>query len=63
MAIAAIFLLWLSLRRITDVAIVTTSLGLSLFWMYGLIGWAVILGKETGFEILRSQFSQIFFLS
>ena len=60
MAIAVMFLLWLSLRRITDVAIVSTSLGLSLFWMYGLIGWAVILGKETGFEIIfRSQFSNL----
>ena len=52
MAIAVIFLLWLSLRRVTDVAIVSTSLGLSLFWMYGLIGWAVILRKETRFEII-----------
>ena len=50
MGVAIMVLLWASLRRVSDVAIVGTSLALSLVWMYGLIGWAIVLGKATGHE-------------
>ena len=60
MAFIVVGLLWINLRRISDVAIVSTSLVVSLFWMYGLIGWAMIFGQKTGFEfIFRSQFSNL----
>ena len=60
MALAVIILLWFSLRRKTDVAIVGLGLCLSLLWMQGLIGWSIILGQKTGFEIIfRSQFSNL----
>jgi predicted RND superfamily exporter protein len=60
MSLIVVALLWINLRRISDVAIVSTSLVVSLVWMYGLIGWAMIFGKETGFEfIFRSQFSNL----
>ena len=60
MGVAIMVLLWASLRRVSDVAIVGTSLALSLVWMYGLIGWAIVLGKATGHEfIFRSQFSNL----
>ena len=60
MGVAILVLLWASLRRVSDVAIVGTSLALSLVWMYGLIGWAIVLGKATGYEfIFRSQFSNL----
>ena len=60
MGVAIMILLWASLRRVSDVAIVGTSLALSLVWMYGLIGWAIVLGKATGHEfIFRSQFSNL----
>ena len=60
MGVAIMILLWASLRRVSDVAIVGTSLALSLVWMYGLIGWAIVLGKATGYEfIFRSQFSNL----
>ena len=60
MAFIVVGLLWLNLRRISDVAIVSTSVVVSLFWMYGLIGWAMIFGQKTGFEfIFRSQFSNL----
>ena len=60
MGLAIMVLLWASLRRVSDVAIVGTSLALSLVWMYGLIGWAIVLGKSTGYEIIfRSQFSNL----
>ena len=60
MSVIVVFLLWINLRRISDVAIVSTSLVVSLIWMYGLIGWAMIFGQRTGFEfIFRSQFSNL----
>ncbi len=60
MAIVVIILLWLSLRRISDVLIVGVGLVLSLLWMQGLIGWGVIFGEKYGFEIIfRSQFSNL----
>ncbi|MFL2951504.1 MAG: RND family transporter [Candidatus Thalassarchaeaceae archaeon] len=60
MGFSILILLWASLRRISDVGIVATSLVLSLVWMYGLIGWAIILGKWSGNEIIfRSQFSNL----
>ena len=60
MGAAILILLWASLRRASDVAIVATSLGVSLIWMYGLIGWAIIIGKWADNEIIfRSQFSNL----
>ena len=60
MGLSIMVLLWASLRRVSDVAIVSTSLALSLVWMYGLIGWCIVLGKATGNEfIFRSQFSNL----
>ncbi len=60
MAIVVIILLWLSLRRISDVLIVCTGLILSLLWMQGLIGWSIIFGNKVGWEIIfRSQFSNL----
>ena len=60
MSVIVVALLWINLRRISDVAIVSTSLVVSLIWMYGLIGWAMIFGQRTGFEfIFRSQFSNL----
>jgi len=60
MAFAVVGLLWINLRRKSDVAIVSTALTLSLVWMYGLIGWTIILGQRTGFEVIfRSQFSNL----
>ncbi|MBR79333.1 MAG: hypothetical protein CMA88_00890 [Euryarchaeota archaeon] len=60
MGIAILILLWASLRRVSDVAIVATALAVSLVWMYGLIGWAIILGKWLDNEIIfRSQFSNL----
>jgi len=60
MGFAILILLWASLRRVSDVGIVATSLVLSLVWMYGLIGWAIIIGKWSGNEIIfRSQFSNL----
>ena len=60
MGFAILILLWASLRRVSDVGIVATSLVLSLVWMYGLIGWAIIIGKWSGYEVIfRSQFSNL----
>jgi hypothetical protein len=60
MSIVVVLLLWVNLRRISDVAIVSTSLVTSMIWMYGMIGWAIILGRGAGFEIIfRSQFSNL----
>ena len=60
MSLVVVALLWINLRRKSDVAIVSTALALSLAWMYGLIGWAIILGQKTGFEVIfRSQFSNL----
>jgi len=60
MSIVVIALLWLSLRRLSDVIIVCTGLILSLLWMQGLIGWSIVFGNKYGFEIIfRSQFSNL----
>ena len=60
MAIVVVMLLWLSLRRISDVFIVCIGLILSLLWMQGLIGWSIIFGNKYGLEIIfRSQFSNL----
>ncbi|HIE63641.1 MAG: hypothetical protein CXT72_03370 [Methanobacteriota archaeon] len=60
MVVAIIGLLWLSLRRFSDVAIVTATLGFSLLWMQGLIGWGIIGGDALGIKIIsRSQFSNL----
>ena len=60
MGFSILILLWASLRRVSDVGIVATSLVLSLVWMYGLIGWAIIIGKWAGNEVIfRSQFSNL----
>ncbi|MDP7328494.1 MAG: MMPL family transporter [Candidatus Thalassarchaeaceae archaeon] len=53
-------LLWVSLRRVSDVAIVVTTLGFSLLWMQGLIGWGMIAGSTFDIKIIsRSQFSNL----
>jgi predicted RND superfamily exporter protein len=58
MAIAILVLLWFSLRRLSDVAIVGATLVFSLLWMQGLIGWGIIAGSEFDLKIIsRSQFS------
>ena len=60
MAVVVTILLWLSLRRASDVAIVAVGLVLSLLWMQGLIGGAIILGQRYGMEVIfRSQFSNL----
>lgn len=60
MSIVVIALLWLSLRRVSDVLIVGVGLFLSLLWMQGLIGWGIKFGQAYGFEIIfRSQFSNL----
>jgi len=60
MTLVVTILLWLSLRRVSDVAIVVVGLVLSLMWMQGLIGWAIILGQKYGMEVIfRSQFSNL----
>ena len=60
MAAVVVILLWTSLRRVSDVAIVSLGLVLSLLWMQGMIGWAIILGKRLGMEVIfRSQFSNL----
>ncbi len=60
MALVVSVLLWLSLRRASDVAIVLVGLALALMWMQGLIGWAIILGQRFGTEVIfRSQFSNL----
>jgi len=60
MVFAVLILLWASLRRLSDVAIVGTSLGFSLIWMQGSIGWAIILGDAIGVGLIsKSQFSNL----
>ena len=60
MTLVVTILLWFSLRRVSDVAIVVVGLALSLMWMQGLIGWAIILGQRYGMEVIfRSQFSNL----
>lgn len=60
MCMCILILLWGSLRRVSDVAIVATTLGFSLLWMQGLIGWGMILGSTLDVKIIsRSQFSNL----
>ena len=60
MFIAILVLLWFSLRRASDVAIVGATLGFSLLWMQGSIGWGIILGEQIGWKIIsKSQFSNL----
>jgi len=60
MFICILILLWGSLRRVSDVAIVAMTLSFSLLWMQGLIGWGMILGSTIDVKIIsRSQFSNL----
>ena len=60
MGAAIVVLLWASLRRWSDVAIVCTGLVGSLVWMQGAIGWGIILGEGVGRPFIeRSQFSNL----
>lgn len=60
MGLVVVFLLWMSLRRVSDVIIVGVGLSLSLLWMQGSIGWLWIAGERFGFQIIaRSQFSNL----
>ena len=60
MGAAITVLLWISLRRWTDVAIVGGGLVLSLTWMQGAIGWGIIIGDWIGTDVIqRSQFSNL----
>ena len=60
MGVVIAVLLWASLRRWSDVGITLGTLGLSLVWMQGLIGWLSRVGGWTGLELIhRSQFSNL----
>ena len=60
MFLCVLILLWASLRRVSDVCIVAMTLGFSLLWMQGLIGWGIILGNSLEIKIIsRSQFSNL----
>lgn len=60
MGLAIAGLLFVSLRRPTDVAIVLLSLGGALLWMQGLIGHVVSLTGWMGLALIaRSQFSNL----
>jgi len=60
MGIVIIILLYASLRRWSDVAIVSMALGGALLWMQGLIGHASTLFGWLGIDIIsRSQFSNL----
>lgn len=60
MVLVVLVLLWASLRRVSDVVIVATTLGISILWMQGLIGWFILLGDEIGIVLIsRSQFSTL----
>ena len=60
MFLCVLILLWGSLRRISDVAIVAMTLGFSLLWMQGMIGWGLIIGSSLDVKIIsRSQFSNL----
>ena len=60
MIIAILILLYASLRRFSDVVIVSLALGGALLWMQGLIGHASSLFGWIGFDIIsRSQFSNL----
>lgn len=60
MGIVIIALLYASLRRWSDVAIVSMALGGALMWMQGMIGHASSLFGWLGYDIIsRSQFSNL----
>ena len=60
MFVCVLLLLWASLRRVSDVAIVGMTLGFSLLWMQGMVGWGIILGNLLDIKIIsRSQFSNL----
>jgi hypothetical protein len=60
MVLCVLVLLYFSLRRLSDVAIVGTTLAFSLLWMQGLIGWCILLGNEIDVKLIsRSQFSNL----
>ena len=60
MGLAIAVLLFVSLRRPSDVAIVMVALGGALLWMQGLIGHLVTVTEWLGFSfIARSQFSNL----
>jgi len=60
MGLIVIILLWGSLRRWSDVGIVSAGLTLSLVWMFGLIGWVGEASHAVGHPLIeRSQFSNL----
>jgi hypothetical protein len=60
MVLIVLVLLWGSLRRWSDVVIVSAGLGLSLLWMHGLIGWVGQFSAGLGYPVIeRSQFSNL----
>ena len=60
MGLAVIILLYLSLRRLSDVVIVGVALGGALLWMQGMIGHASSLFNLLNWDLLaRSQFSNL----
>ena len=60
MGIAIVILLYVSLRRWTDVGIVLIALGAALLWMQGMIGHVANLSSWLGITIIaRSQFSNL----
>ena len=60
MGLVVLILLYASLRRISDVVIVSGALGLSLLWMQGFIGHASSISGALGFQLIsRSQFSNL----
>ena len=60
MGFAILILLYASLRRVSDVMIVSMALGGALLWMQGLIGHAASLFSWLGIDIIsRSQFSNL----
>jgi predicted RND superfamily exporter protein len=60
MGLVIIVLLYASLRRWSDVAIVSMALGGALLWMQGMIGHASSLFSWLGYDLIsRSQFSNL----
>ncbi len=60
MMLCIVVLLFVSLRRWSDVAIVMFALGIALLWMQGLIGYVSSLTSWFGLHIItRSQFSNL----
>mgnify|MGYP001249053641 CR=1 FL=1 len=60
MGFVVLILLWASLRRWSDVGIVSAGLSLSLLWMFGLIGWVGQASQAVGYPLIeRSQFSNL----